>query len=234
MKVVITQSNYFPWKGYFDLVANADYCVFLDDVQFTKNDWRNRNRIKTTEGNLRWITVPVGKSISRKISEVELPKGDWVFQHERLFRENYSASPYFESARKLLEENLHAGFERLSELNQSVTRDITHRFINPSVTFLQDTEVIGKWGGYDRNERLIRILKEIRGSIYLSGPAASDYLDMNLFRKHAIEVRFADYRGYREYFQGPSAFKHDVSIIDLIAWTGQQAVDFLLTEKVLR
>ena len=75
-KIAILQSNYIPWKGYFDLVAAVDEFILYDDMQFTKNDWRNRNKIKTPKGT-EWITVPVGQDIRRRIRDVEIRDDRW-------------------------------------------------------------------------------------------------------------------------------------------------------------
>mgnify|MGYP000340695346 CR=1 FL=1 len=80
MKVVINQSNYLPWKGYFDLIASVDEFILYDEVQFTKNDWRNRNRIKTARG-VEWLSIPVGQDIRRSISEVQLSDPSWQEKH---------------------------------------------------------------------------------------------------------------------------------------------------------
>ncbi len=232
MKIVVIQSSYIPWKGYFDLIGNADYCVFLDDVQFTKNDWRNRNRIKTREGSLRWLTIPVGQSISRKISEVALPSGDWALQHERVFREHYAHTPNFELASALLREHLNSGCETLSQLNQKFVRTITQRFTDSTVEFLQDTEVLGSWEGIDRLARLLEIVRVLQGTTYLSGPSARSYLDVGLFLRNSIEVFFASYEGYQSYPQGSLPFRHDVSILDAISWVGENVGDFLLRENL--
>ena len=92
MKVVINQSNYLPWKGYFDLIHDADLFIFYDDLQFTKNDWRNRNKLKTPLGPA-WLTIPVGKHLDRLICEVTLPADNWAQKHWQLIEEHYRAAP---------------------------------------------------------------------------------------------------------------------------------------------
>jgi hypothetical protein len=95
MRLVINQSNYIPWKGYFDLIHDADVFVFYDDVQFTKNDWRNRNLVKTAAG-VQWLTVPVGRDVSRRIDEVALTDGRWQKKHWRTFEQLYGRAPFFD------------------------------------------------------------------------------------------------------------------------------------------
>ena len=86
-KIAILQSNYIPWKGYFDLISKVDEFVIYDDVQFTKNDWRNRNKIKTPKG-LEWITIPVGQNIKRKIKDVVI-NSNWQKKHWKTLQMNY-------------------------------------------------------------------------------------------------------------------------------------------------
>src|SRR5690349_21530552 len=124
-KVVVLQSNYIPWKGYFDLIHDADCFVFYDDVQYTKNDWRNRNRI-IMPGGPKWLTIPTGIDAHRLICEVELPDASWQGRHWETIRQSYRRAPYFKHYRPFFEE-IYLGREwrTLSELNQHLIRQIT-------------------------------------------------------------------------------------------------------------
>ena len=93
-KVAILQSNYIPWKGYFDLISYVDEFIIYDDMQFTKNDWRNRNKIKTPQG-LNWITIPVGSDNTRRIRDVIFVNNDWRLKHCKTLEANYRKSPFF-------------------------------------------------------------------------------------------------------------------------------------------
>ena len=95
-KVAIIQSNYIPWKGYFDIINKADLFIFYDDVQFTKNDWRNRNKIKTPSGPI-WLTVPCGASISRLIHEVEIEEPSWQKKTLEIDRSELSKGSFLSS-----------------------------------------------------------------------------------------------------------------------------------------
>src|SRR5579863_10162725 len=93
-KVAILQSNYLPWKGYFDIINDVDLFIFYDDVQYTKNDWRNRNKIKTISGT-QWLTVPTGTDLNRLICEVAIPNTFWAKKHWKTLLYSYQKSPYF-------------------------------------------------------------------------------------------------------------------------------------------
>src|SRR5205809_4777610 len=117
-KVAILQSNYIPWKGYFDLIAAVDEFILYDDVQFTKNDWRNRNKIKTPKG-LEWISIPVGQDISRRIRDVELPDHRWQEKHWKTLEANYGRAPHFAEVARLFEPlYLQRNHSHLSALNR--------------------------------------------------------------------------------------------------------------------
>jgi len=101
-KVAIVQSNYIPWKGYFDLIASVDEFILYDDVQFTKNDWRNRNRIKTPRG-VEWLSIPVGKDINRRIRDVKINDLSWQKKHWMTLSGNYKRSAKFKEVAEFLE-----------------------------------------------------------------------------------------------------------------------------------
>ena len=95
-KVAIVQSNYIPWKGYFDMIASVDEFILYDDMQFTRRDWRNRNLIKTPTG-LQWLTIPVkvkGK-FEQKIRETEIEGHDWAKTHWQSLVHNYGKAKHF-------------------------------------------------------------------------------------------------------------------------------------------
>ena len=102
-RIAILQSNYIPWKGYFDIIRSVDDFVIFDDAQFTKNDWRNRNRIKTPQG-LQWLTIPVQhKRIEQTIDQTKTVNNSWAIKHWKTICQNYSKSTYFEEYKELFE-----------------------------------------------------------------------------------------------------------------------------------
>ena len=223
MKVSILQSNYLPWRGYFDIIANSDVCVFLDSVQYTKNDWRNRNRIRGKDGSVRWQSIPVGKSISRRIDEVELPTSGWQENHLAVFAEAYSGTPYFEIVDQTLKAHLEAERRSLSKLNQALIADITREFFSKDVSFLSDTEIKNSGEEENATARLVSVLKSLEADTYLSGPAARAYLNQSMLLDAGIQTKFADYSVYRGYSQGEADFVDGLSIVDLLCWEGHAA-----------
>lgn len=215
MKVVILQSNYIPWKGYFDLINDADVFCFYDEVKYTKNDWRNRNRIYPKNG-LQWLSIPINKdAVKQKISEVELP-ADWQHQHYNTLKFAYGRAPFYAALEKLMQEMyLDNNFSRLSEFNQfSIKKIAAYLGIKTQFVNSGDYELKG-----DRVERLINLLKDIGATEYISGPAAKDYLNgqEHYFSENGIQLTYKNYGGYPEYEQLVKPFENYVSIVDLIA-----------------
>jgi hypothetical protein len=224
MKVVINQSNYLPWKGYFDLIHDADLFVFYDDLQYTKNDWRNRNRLKTARGPA-WLTIPVGKHLDRLICEVTLPTDDWARRHWAQIEQAYLSAPYFAAYAPLLEECfLGQTWELLSDLNQHLIRVIAQNILGITTRFVDSR----RYGLRERKqERVLELLRTVGADTYISGPAAKAYLSEERFKAEGIHLIWKDYANYPEYAQPHPPFEHAVSILDLIFCTGPAAPDYI-------
>lgn len=215
MKAVILQSNYIPWRGYFDLIQSSDIFVFYDVVKYTKNDWRNRNRIKTSNG-LQWVTIPVGSTaVKMRIDEVRLPNGEWRVDHMNKLRAAYSKGKFYHQLEELMGEHLFGDSSHLSQLNQRIIKSIVKR-MGVSTTFVdaKDLNISG-----DRVQRLLNILSDVGATEYISGPAARGYLSgwEQVFHDGGIKLTFKEYLGYPEYDQLYSPFEPSVSIVDLVA-----------------
>lgn len=223
-KTAILQSNYIPWKGYFDIINYVDEFIFFDDVQYTKNDWRNRNKIKTPKG-LEWITIPVVQNeLSQKIKETKIFKNDWNKKHFKTIIQNYSKAKYFKEYKDIFEElYLNSNEEYLSEINYNFIKEINKILnIKTKLSLSSDYQLIE-----GKNEKLISLCKQTKANCYLSGPSAKDYIDEKLFEAENIKVIWMDYSGYKEYNQLYSPFEHGVSIIDLIFNEGPNSYKFM-------
>lgn len=224
LRVAVLQSNYLPWKGYFDIIHDVDLFVFYDDVQFTKNDWRNRNKIKSAQGTA-WLTVPVGDSNSRNIDEVRIPDASWQRKHWQTLLQTYGKAPHFARYRQYLEwVYLGQRWESLSELNQSLIRHIAHEFLGCTTRFARSSD-FGSEGA--KQERLLALLQRTGASWYLSGPAAKSYIEPERFEQAGIELAWKDYRGYPEYSQRFPPFEHGVMVLDLLFHCGPDAPHYI-------
>jgi hypothetical protein len=229
MKVAITQSNYIPWKGYFDGINMVDTFVIYDEMQFTRRDWRNRNLLKTAQGT-KWLTIPVevkGKYF-QKISETKISEKEWNKDHWKTISMVYARAPYFKDYKDFFEElYINANSEWLHEVNMHFIIGIC-RLLGITTQFRNCTEFELK---EDRNERLLHICKETGATDYYSGPAAKAYMDLDLFKDANVNVHFFDYSNYPEYKQLYTPFEHSVTILDLLFNTGNQAGLFMKTLK---
>jgi hypothetical protein len=213
MKIAISQSNYLPWAGYFGLISKCDAFVFLDDVQFTSRDWRSRNRIKTAAG-LKWLSIPVGDSRSRRICDVKLPDNEWKKSHMSSIIAAYRGSSNFQSGVHFME-TIFDEFESetLSDFNQSCTKYIASEILGLTCTFLDSREIAHTGTGSDR---ILSICKSLSATKYVSGPSAFSYLKLDEFIINDIEVAFVDYSKMSSYEQLHGDFIPNVSVIDLV------------------
>ena len=222
-RVAVLQSNYVPWRGYFDLIHDVDVFIFYDEVQYTKNDWRNRNRIVTPNGP-QWLTVPVFGSTGKSIREVEIVPGRWGEKHYQALRTNYGKAPFFEMYRPWLEEVYRQDWRSLSALNQALIQKIARDFLGIRTQFRQSSDFLSQG---KRSEKLLSLLKSSGASTYVSGPAARSYLELSAFRDAGIEVVWKDYAGYPAYPQRSDEFYPAVSILDLLLNVGEKAPELI-------
>jgi len=222
-KIAILQSNYIPWKGYFDVIAKSDTFVIYDEVQYTKNDWRNRNLIKTANG-LEWLTIPVRQvSLDQKIEESKITTNNWAKKHVATLQGNYSRAPFFKLYKDAVFSLYENKSEYISEINISFIKGICKMLdINTEIINSNELNLQG-----DRNVRLLEACKKLKATTYISGPAAKNYLDVELFKEANIEVDWMDYSNYKEYHQVFEPFQHGVTILDLIFNLGPNAKEYL-------
>jgi len=218
VSLMVSQSNYLPWKGYFDLLRRADLLVLLDNVQFTRRDWRSRNLIKTPNG-VQWLTVPVRTPSGRRtsVSEAEISDPAWARSHLRAFELSYKRTPHFQAVYGLLEECLLYGESLLSDLNERVLRAMCN-FMDLEVDIQTSRGPVDE---IDPSERILNLVRRRGGTRYVSGPAARAYLDSAMFSEAGVEVEFFEYPIYPEYRQVWPPFRHDVSMVDTLFHLGR-------------
>jgi hypothetical protein len=226
MKIAVAQSNYLPWKGYFDLIRSVDAFVLFDTAQYTRSTWRNRNLIKDPQGNIHWLTIPVRTAglLGQPINQTRISDLQWYRRHWETIRHCYVRTPYFAEIREWLEP-LYASFdgeEYLSRVNRRLLEALC-TYLDIYTPILEAPEDLPP----GKNERLINLCKRFGAAEYLSTMRAQSYLDRAAFRYEGIDVSFMVYDGYREYPQ-PGVFEHHLSVIDLLCRTGKNALRYLL------
>jgi hypothetical protein len=233
MRVVISQSNYIPWKGYMDNIQLADVFVLYDVVQYTRRDWRNRNKIKTPRG-LEWLTIPVdvkGKYY-QPINETQVKHYEWAASHFEKLRQNYKEAPFwsdYETPLQQLYEQA-AGLTYLSDINRLFLEQLNRWLgITTPLRWAREFELAA-----DRTERLAHICTQLGATEYWSGRAAQAYMDEDVFTRRGISVHYFDYEGYPEYPQLHGAFAHGVTVLDLILMKGPDAPRYLLNSYAIK
>lgn len=221
-KIAILQSNYIPWKGYFDLIAAVDEFILYDDMQYTRRDWRNRNKIKTPQG-LFWLTVPVvvKGQFFQSIRETQIDnKTDWQKKHWQSLSQHYQRAPFFEEISQWLSPfYTEYKYTHLSVLN--------HELLTAVCAYLGiTTKITNSWDYHlveGKTERLADLCRQAGASEYISGPAAKDYIVEEVFTEKNIKLTWFDYNGYPEYPQLWGDFEHGVTILDLLFNCGKNA-----------
>jgi hypothetical protein len=227
-RVAILQSNYIPWKGYFDLIAAVDEFIIFDDMQFTKRDWRNRNKIKGPNG-LIWLTVPVKVSgrFYQSIRATEIAGDDWTIKHWKTISAVYGRTKFRGEVGSLIEELYSKKYTTISELNRT--------FLEAICSYLGITTKISNSWDYDlcdgKTERLVSLCKQAGADEYVSGPSAKEYIDTKLFLEAGVQLTWFDYSGYPEYPQLWGDFVHGVSILDLLFNCGRDSSNYMLFGK---
>lgn len=222
-RVAILQSNYIPWKGYFDLIASVDEFILYDDVQYTNRDWRNRNKIKTPKGS-EWLSVPVGPSTSRRIHDVSIEDHRWQRKHWASLEANYRRAKHFSDIASWLEPIYsETQFTNLSDLNRKfITTICSYIGIKTKISNSWDYQLVG-----GKTERLVSLCQQAGATEYISGPSAREYIQNRLFEEALIKLSWFDYAGYPEYPQLWGQFIHEVSILDLLFNCGNEAQDYM-------
>mgnify|MGYP003575226632 FL=1 len=224
-KVAIVQSNYIPWKGYFDMIAAVDEFILYDDMQYTRRDWRNRNQIKTPAG-VQWMTVPVrvkGK-YHQSIRETEVDGVAWQQAHWKMLEQNYRRAGHFEEVAAMLEPFYHQRqYTHLSVLNRDLIEAVC-KYLGIA------TKISNSWDYClieGKSERLADLCMQAGGTEYISGPAARAYIEPDCFSGRGIALTWFEYGGYPEYPQLWGEFVHGVSILDLLFNCGRSAPQYV-------
>ncbi|TPH17212.1 hypothetical protein EPA86_05050 [Litorilituus lipolyticus] len=227
-KIAISQSNYIPWKGYFDLINSVDVFVLYDSAQYTKNDWRNRNLLMSKRGK-QWLSIPVHHSTSLQIKQIQTADNIWWKKHWKTIEQLYCKAKFFELYRQPLCDLYHS-----LETEMSLSK-INYKFIlfvnkvlgiETEICFDDTFE-----HGSGQSEKLLAICQQLQATTYVSAPAAKSYLNESIFEEKNIHVSWFEYMSYPEYDQLGYQFEHTVSILDLLFNEGPRAKYYMMTFK---
>jgi len=223
MVVAAHQPQYLPWLGYFHKIDRADIFVLLDNVQFKKNEWQNRNRIKTAQG-WQWLTVPVLYKYPQLINEVMINnKVNWQHKQRQAILSNYRKAPHYERLGGFFEDIFSTSWQFVSQLNVAVVKRLTA--ILGMDTPLYVASELGEFP-QDPDERLIGITKHFRADTYLAGAGGRGYMDLDKYTQSGTEVIFQDFK-HPVYSQLFGEFEPFMSVIDLIFNHGDKSLTII-------
>lgn len=222
MLITVHQPQYLPWLGYIDKIDKAEVFVILDTVQFKKNEWQNRNRIKTAQG-WQWITVPVLFKFPEKIHEVGIDNTtNWKKKHLHALVTNYSQSSHFASHKPFFEDIYNRSWERIADLNLEIIKYLI-KALRLETELVMASSLRLREG---QSERLIDICKTLHCDKYLAGIGGSGYMNLEAFEREGIEVVFQDFN-HPVYNQLYGTFEPGMSVIDLLFNCGEKSMDIL-------
>jgi hypothetical protein len=212
------QPSYLPWSGYFNLIAESNVFVFLDDAQLQKNSWHNRNRILVNHSP-HWITVPVSrKSLSQTINETTIDsRQNWKQKHIKLLGQTYSKHPFSEDVRQICEVLEAHNFNTLAELNIYLIKFIMSKIgIETKVLLSSELNIIGK-----RTDRIVSIVESLNADVYLSAQGSAEYLDLDGFiEQTSVNLAFQTFEPKVYNHFRHDEFESHLSIVDVIANLG--------------
>ena len=223
MIVAVHQPQYLPWIGYFDKMRRADVFCYLNDVQYKKNEWQNRNRIKTAQ-DWQWLTVPVRYRFPEKINEVRINNTtQWSKKHLQAIKTNYSRAPYFKEYISIFEDTFSRDWELISGLNINLIECLKDALQMKEKKTIISSELTLR---EDPTDRLIDICKELGADTYLAGQGGANYMDTIRFEKNGLNVIIQEFK-HPVYPQLFGDFQSHMSIVDLLFNCGTESMDMI-------
>ena len=223
MIVAVHQPQYLPWLGYFDKIRRADVFCYLNDVQYKKNEWQNRNRIKTAQG-WQWVTVPVRYRFPQKINEVYINNEvEWRKKHLQAMITNYNRAPYFKQVVGILEDAFSKDWEFISDLNVYLIESLKSLLNLEAKRSVRSSDLELR---EEPTDRLIDICKALGADTYLAGQGAMEYMDLERFEKNGLKVIVQEFK-HPVYPQMFKEFQSHLSIVDLLCNCGPESMNII-------
>lgn len=227
MIVAIHQPQYMAWSGYFHKIARADLFVVLDDVQFKKNEWQHRNRIRTSQG-WQWLSVPNRYRFPQKINEVAVNNEiDWRAKHRHSLEAAYGKAPFFDEYWRDFESFYSESWNDLASLNIASVK-LLCRFLGIA-TAIETSSCHGFDG--TSTERLVNICRYFKADMYLSGSGGTEYLDENMFSRAGVRVGYQEFvppRYPQHWARNDEEFVPGLSAADLLFNCGTKSLSVLM------
>jgi hypothetical protein len=222
--VAIHQPEHMPWLGFFEKLLRADVFVVLDDVQFSKGDFQNRNRVKG-QGGAQWLTVPVAQRLGQKINKVEIAGDAWRAKHWKTLRSCYARAAHFEEFAGRFEEFYARTWAKLSELIVEAIRMLARAFgVEKEFVFSSTLGAVGQ-----KSELVLNICKAVGATRYYSGRAGGAYLDAEAFGRAGVEIVVQEFEHpvYEQLFMKEQGFVPNLSALDLLFNRGAEGLSLI-------
>jgi len=229
-KIVISQSMYFPWLGMLEQIKNANIFVHYDDVQYSKGSFSNRVQFKTAQGS-KWLSIPLrAQSLGQTLEEVLVDnRTDWRSHHREMLRQAYLRAPFQEDMLSIFDNAMSRPGNTLAQISRASMLVLAEYFSLTSHCCFKDVSTMCIPG--NGSDRVLGVVKNIGGNIYITGHGARNYLNHDLFEAAGIEVRYMNYRCI-PYPQLYGEFNPYVSALDLVANCGKDGQRFIQSESI--
>lgn len=226
--IAIHQPGYVPWVGYFHKMMSCDTFVFLDDVQYEKNGWQNRNKIKTSQGFL-WLTVPVSTTTDDLINQVRIDNiKPWMRKHKKTITTNYSKSDFFKEYWPYFEPIYEKKFDLLIDVDMEIIKTFMKLLkIDTKTIFSSELKITTK-----SSDRILDICKCLDADTYVSGALGMNYLNLNDFERQGISVKFQHVQ-HPVYKQRFGSFMPNMSALDLFFNEGANSSRIIKDMRIL-
>ena len=224
--ISIHQPVYLPWLGFFEKIISSEKFVFLDDVQYEKNGFQNRNKIRTSEGDI-WLTVPVKTKSKTLLKNVKIDdSSNWMKKHSKSILLNYSQSKFFDDYWPELKKIYEKKYDHLMEINIEIIKFLLKKFeIKTKTIFSSELKITEKG-----SDRIIKICRVLDADTYISGIGGKEYLSKEDFIKNKINLKFQNFK-HPKYQQLFDPFYSNMAAIDLLFNEGSNAVKIIKKQK---
>jgi hypothetical protein len=221
--VAIHQPQYLPWLGYFDKLDRCDVFCLLDTVQYKKNEFQNRNRVKTADG-WQWLTVPVTYRFPQRINEVGINQTVyWQRKHLQALKSNYGKSAFFDTYYESFEKLYQESYEMIVDINVA-SIELLMKLLGLQRKLVLASSL--KIGTEDPTLRLVEICSVLGGEYYLSGRDGAKYMDVEMFQNHNVEVLYQNFE-HPQYPQCFGPFEPNMSVVDLLFNCGPESLTII-------
>ncbi len=231
MKIISAhQPAYIPWLGYFHKILLSDEFVIMDDVQFEKNSFTNRNKV-LANGNPVILTIPINTKdyTQKRIKDIELADQRWKIKHLRTIEQSYKKHNFFNEIFPFIEKTLTQDSTYLIDYTNAIFFDIIKYLgIEVPIHFATDYSVISKKLDY-----VIELTKKLNGDVFVFGALGRDYADEATLQASGIIPYFQDYK-HPLYEQGRAEFASHLSIIDLLMREGRNTLNILQGNNIVK